>query len=50
MKYISVLSGIRAIGIIACPFIPGRDQESRTSGELSPSKKARTAGGTQACS
>ena len=45
---VSVLSGIRAVGIIARPSIRELDEESRSGGELCPSKKARTAGGAQA--
>ena len=49
MEEVGVLSGIRTIGIIAHPLSPGQHQESQSSGKLCPSKKARTAGGTQPC-
>ena len=49
MGDVSVLSGIRATGIIARPLIPGSIQESSSSGELCPGKKTRTAGGAKAC-
>ena len=45
---VSVLSGIRAVGIIARPLVPGWNQESRRSGELCPGQKARATGGAQA--